>query len=127
MSQFIKIKSLDKENNTTSFELQKLQKLLEQELKISIIEVKTKNIKEKNIGFTTGLEIAGLTLSALSTFISVLQYWKSKNPRYSIKYEIEGIEISILDLSEKEFNQKIQEINKVNSSPKHTVIIRDLS
>lgn len=45
-----------------------------------------------------GLTIAGLTLSAISTIVTVLRYFDSKQPNFSIDLTFEGVPVSASNL-----------------------------
>lgn len=68
-----------------SYNLKELAKLIEDECNLSIkIEKGKTNTGVKDGGLAMGIAIASLTLAALQTLISVLQYWESKQPQYSL-------------------------------------------
>jgi hypothetical protein len=82
-----------------SYELEYLAMLIEKECDLSLYKEKTKLLsKVKDGGLTIGIALASLALSAVGTFISVLAYWQSQKPKYSVSmiigsqtYTIENI------------------------------------
>jgi len=56
----------------------------------------------KDGGLTIGLAIAGLTLSALSTLVSALAYWRSTRPQYSMTIRDGEAEYSFNNLSKED-------------------------
>lgn len=119
----IEIKTAGELTEESSYILQQLGNDIETELQIrpNLNQLKTKG--EKAIGLTETIEIVGLSLTAITTFLSILQYWKSKNSVYSIKYNIGEIEIEISNLSEREYEKKILEINEKYQAEPHVVIL----
>jgi hypothetical protein len=49
----------------------------------------------KDLGLTTAISLAGLSLSAISTFISVLSYWSARKPQYSVTLEADGVTLQV--------------------------------
>lgn len=76
------------ENNVLeedSYNLQQLANLIEEECDLSVnIEKADAQPGVRDGGLAIGLAIASLALTAIQTLISVLQYWESKQPKYSL-------------------------------------------
>jgi len=61
------------------------------------------------------LEIISISLTAISTLITVLDYWKSKNPKYSITYNVNGNSFTQENISKIEFEKEMQKSNVIIS------------
>lgn len=112
-------------NEETSYNLQQLGNLIEAELQIRPILKQKKALGEKTIGLTESIEITQLALTAITTFITILQYWKSKKSIFSLKYKVGEIEVDVSNLSEKEFEERILELAKKHPLQTHEVSIKD--
>ena len=75
-----------KENVTDKYsvKLNELAELIEDECDLSVKIEKKVNPGKKDGGLAIGIAIASLALATIQTFISVLQFWQSKQPRYSV-------------------------------------------
>ena len=55
------------------------------------VETRTADVKGvKDGGLTVAIALASLTLSAISTLVTVLSYWTSRKPDYSVTLESRG-------------------------------------
>lgn len=72
-----------------SYELNQLGDLIQQECDTNV-EFNKQELKPgvKDSGLVIGLTIAGLALSGVQTLISALQYWESKQQKYSISISL---------------------------------------
>lgn len=112
MGNNIIIKTANDVNEKTSYQLQLLGNKIETALQITPTLRQVKTPGEKAIGLTEAIDIANLSLTAISTIIAIIQFWKSENSIYSLKYRIGEIEVEASNLTEEEFEKKIIELAK---------------
>ena len=68
-----------------SYNLKQLARLIEDECDLSVkIEKGEAYTGVRDGGLAIGIALTSLALAALQTLISVLQYWESKQPEYSL-------------------------------------------
>jgi hypothetical protein len=97
-----------------SIRLTQLAELIESDCELSV-EVKRKKSEfgVKNGGLAIGIAIASLGLASLRSLFTVLAYWKSQNPKYSISVTrgdlIETIENLDFERYQKEFGRLAQD------------------
>ena len=109
-SDTIHIRVAGEPSNQSSYDLREIKTLVEEEYHLSINE-KTIDIPgSKGIGFVESLEIINVTLSVIGTLFTVLDYWRSGKPQYSIKYQQGSVEIEMSNLSKTEFLELIKEL-----------------
>ena len=82
------------EGNVTeddSYNLKQLAQLIEEECDLSV-KIKKQEAQPgiKDGGFAIGLAIASLALATIQTLISTLQYWESKQNKYSLSITFEN-------------------------------------
>lgn len=70
-------------NDEDSLNLTQLAELIADQCDLSV-EITKRVEPGKKGGLAIGLAIASLALAAIQTFISVLQFWQSKQPKYSV-------------------------------------------
>jgi hypothetical protein len=70
-------------------------------------ENKVHHLKSKG-DITISIELVALALSAIGTFISVLDYWKNQYSKYSISIKIGKHTFNRENLSRKEFEKELQ-------------------
>ncbi|MCI5115766.1 MAG: hypothetical protein D3921_12435 [Candidatus Electrothrix sp. AW1] len=109
-----------KEKNPTgekSFCLKNLAELIEKEADIAV-QLQKGSPKEgnKDGGLTIALSITGLALSAVATLFSVLTYWRSQQPNYSVSIECGNTTIKLDNLSSDEFQAVIKKLEEENRS-----------
>lgn len=67
-------------------------------------------------GLSIALSVAGLAISALGTFLSVLSYWKMKWPKYKITFRQDDISMAIENFSASQQISLITDLTKQESS-----------
>lgn len=101
----------------SSYCLNNLAELIEQEADIAVqLEKASPKEGDKDGGLTIALSIAGLALSAVATFISVLSYWKSQQPNYSVSIECGNTTIKLNKISSDELQAVIKKLEEQNRS-----------
>lgn len=102
-----------------SHHLNELKSYIEDELQVRVNSSQAYVEGSKSTGLTTGLEIAGIILSSISTFVTVLQYWQSNKKSYKIIYKSENIEIELNNLTH---NEIVDLLKSDSSTEKQSVI-----
>jgi len=101
----------------SSYYLNNLAELIEKEADIPV-ELEKDSPKEgnKDGGLTIALSITGLALSAVATFVSVLSYWKSQQPRCSVSITCGDITIELDNISPAQLQAVIKKLEEQNRS-----------
>jgi len=73
-------------------------------------DLKAKGVKDG--GLTIGLTILGLSISAIGTLISVLSYWKNKNPKYSLSITHNNCSFSISEMDSNQLEKLILDMKQ---------------
>jgi hypothetical protein len=91
--------------------------LIEQETDIAV-QLKKDPSKEgrKDGGLTIALSIAGLALSAIGTIVSVISYWRSQQPKYSVSITCGNIKVVLDNVSPAHLQTVIQKLEEQNRS-----------
>lgn len=108
-----------KEKNSTgesSYCLNHLAQFIEQEADIPVQLEKCPSKKGSKADLTVALSIAGLSLSAVATLISVLSYWKAQQPKFSVSFRCDDITIMSDNVSPDELPTVIQKLKEQNHS-----------
>ncbi len=108
-----------KEKNPTgesSYCLNNLAQFIEQEADLPVQLEKGELQKGSKADLTIALSIAGLALSALATLISVLSYWKSQQPNYSVSIKCGNTTIELNNVSSDELQAVIRKLEEQNRS-----------
>lgn len=92
-----------------SFQLQKLGTTIQSRCHIPV-DIERQNISqgERDGGLVIGLTFASLGLAAIQTLISLLQYWESQQPKYSISIVFADQTFLIENLSQKQVDNMIE-------------------
>ncbi|NEQ80747.1 MAG: hypothetical protein F6K26_10975 [Moorea sp. SIO2I5] len=78
-------------NEDDSYNLKKLANIIQEECDLPVkVEKKEAEPGVRDGGLAMGIAIASLTLAAIQTLFSVLQYWESKQPKYSLSISFEN-------------------------------------
>lgn len=64
----------------------------------------------KDGGLIIGLTVIGLVLSAIGTLVSVLSYWKSQQPKYSLTISYGGKTLSIENMSSEQIKNEFTKL-----------------
>ena len=106
-----------KKNSPTgesSYCLNNLAELIEQEADIAVQLEKASPKEGHKADLTIALSIAGLALSAVATLISVLSYWKSQQPNYSVSIKCGNTTIEFNNVSSDEIQAVIRKLEEHN-------------
>ncbi|HET9954743.1 MAG TPA: hypothetical protein VFQ61_09565 [Polyangiaceae bacterium] len=76
----------------------------------------------KDGGLTIAIGIAGVVLSAVSSLVSVLTYWSSRKPSYSVKVEAGSGTLTISDLDPSSVQDVLKRLKEVD--PKSGLLVR---
>ncbi|MDB9429747.1 MAG: hypothetical protein ACK4XH_05630 [Microcystis sp.] len=107
-----------------SYELEYLAMLIEKECNLTVKQEKLESLsKVKDGGLTIGIAIASLALSAVGTFISVLAYWQSQKPRYSVSMTIGTQTYTIENISPQQIENIQTTIAQLQSSSTQSNIL----
>ncbi|WP_424100281.1 hypothetical protein [Moorena producens] len=112
MDAYIKFKENVTEDD--SYNLKQLAALIEEDCDLSVnLEKQDAQPGVKDGGFATGITIASFPLTVIQTLISVLQYWQSKTPKYSLSIIFYNQPpLLIDDLSLQEVNSVIAQLDQ---------------
>ncbi|NEP55285.1 MAG: hypothetical protein F6K65_43500 [Moorea sp. SIO3C2] len=106
MDAYIKFKENVTEDD--SYNLKQLADLIQEDCDLSVnLEKQDAKPGVKDGGLAIGIAIASFPLTAIQTLISVLQYWQSKPPKYSLYLIIDNhppLLIDNLSIEEMKFN-----------------------
>ena len=72
----------------------------------------------KDGGLTVGIAAAGLAFSAVTSIVSVLTYWLSKKPKYTVTIEAAGRTCEVTELTRKsamEFLRELKDASELGS------------
>ncbi len=94
-----------------SYHFKELADLIREECDFSVkVEKEEDQPGVRDGGLAIGIAIASLTLAAIQTLISVLQYWESKQPKYSLSMTFRSSAHQETLLIESLSAQEIQEV-----------------
>jgi len=112
MDAYIKFKENVTEDD--SYNLKQLAALIEEDCDLSVnLEKQDAQPGVKDGGLATGITIASFPLTVIQTLISVLQYWQSKTPKYSLSIIFYNQPpLLIDDLSLQEVNSVIAQLDQ---------------
>lgn len=97
--------------------LNNLAELIEKQADIPVqLEKDSPKEGNKDGGLTIALSITGLALSAVATLVSVLSYWKSQQPNYSVSIECGNTTIKLNNVSSDELQAVIKKLEEQNRS-----------
>ncbi len=82
---------------------------------------------EKDGGLTVALSIVGLAVSGVATLISVLSYWNSTRPNYSLTVNQGDVSTSVGNLSAKELQKTVEALTANDDSLLVTIHTRESS
>ena len=119
----ISIKTRETISPEDSFELTKLGELIEREVKQNVRFEKVNKNGIKSGGLTIGIEITGFIFSGISTLISILLYWKSQNPKYSVTLKRGDYTLKFENLKKKEFIDVVKKIESQRSKSNIEIIV----
>ncbi|KPA14292.1 hypothetical protein MHK_005500 [Candidatus Magnetomorum sp. HK-1] len=106
----VTIKIEEKRESEDSINLLKLGEMIEEECDVPVKYKKGECNRGEKI---TPIEAISLTLATLSTLISVLSYWKSKQPQYTITIPMDDNKsISVGNISD--MNELTNSINNLD-------------
>ena len=95
-------------NEEDSFELVQLGNLVESDCDLAVqIQRQDSAAGAKDGGLAIGLAIAGLSVGAVGALISVLAFWRSTRPRYSVSMARGDTTFSIDNLHSGRFERMI--------------------
>jgi hypothetical protein len=94
-----------------SYQTDCLAKLIKHECCLEL-KIERSEIQEgvKDDGLAIGIAIASLGVAAIQSLVAVLQYWESKNPKYSLSIRMRNETFLIENLSKEEFKRKLRKI-----------------
>jgi len=90
-----------------SLALTRFKELVVENTSLSILEEK-EEAKGVKADLVSAIDILNLTLSTISTFITVIDFWQSQYPKYSIKIDIEGNTYTKENMSKGEFEEALK-------------------
>ncbi len=94
-----------------SFEFKELANLIEKECDLSLeIEKTEPQPGVRDGGLAIAIAIASLAVATLQTLISVVQYWQSKRPKYSLSVTFHSLNHKETLLLESSSTQEIKEM-----------------
>lgn len=76
----------------------------------------------KDGGLTVAIALAGLAFSSISSLISVLSYWSSRKPSYTLTLEAGSKQLTISQLDKAGVQSALRELESIDSSSQ--VLIR---
>jgi len=109
----VTIKNEEKRESEDSINLLKLGEMIEEECDVPVEYRKGEYNRGEKI---TPIEAISLTLASVSTLISVLSYWKSKQPQYTMTIPMhDNKSISIGNISDMdELNDSINNLDELS-------------
>jgi len=90
-----------------SLALNRFKELVVENTSLSILEEK-EEAKGVKADLVSAIDILNLTLSTISTLITVIDFWQSQYPKYSIKIDIEGNTYTKENMSKGEFEEALK-------------------
>jgi len=90
-----------------SLALTRFKELVVENTSLSILEEK-EEAKGVKADLVSAIDILNLTLSTISTLITVIDFWQSQYPKYSIKIDIEGNTYTKENMSKGEFEEALK-------------------
>ena len=107
-----------------SYHLNQLANLVEKDCDLPV-QMNKKDLQKgvKDGGLTIGLAIASLGLSAIGTLISVLSYWRSQQPKYSITVTRGDAQFVIDNMNQKQLQSVISQLEVKHSSASISVLV----
>ncbi|XOF34481.1 MAG: hypothetical protein ACL93V_04080 [Candidatus Electrothrix sp. YB6] len=124
MNAHIKFKE-NSPSGESSYRLNSLAEFIEQEADIPVQLEKGEPQKGSKTDLTIALSIAGLALSAVATLVSVLSYWKSQQPNYSVSIKCGNTTIQLNNVSSDELQAVIKKLEEQNHSSDLTVLLAE--
>jgi len=115
-------------NEPTAAQSFQLQQLAEQLRDADIVAEATSEPPQQGVrdgGLAIGIAIASLVASSISTFVSVLAYWRSTCPKYSVTVTNGNVSVSASDLSPMVAKETIRAFLAHSQSDDVTISIRD--
>lgn len=106
------------DSTQASYELKALADFIETEGDISVDRTTAPSPPgTKDPFIVTAIAVAGLGFSAIATVISVLQYWQSQRPKYSITVTRGDVQIQLADIKPKQLNDALAQLETAAQSP----------
>ncbi|MEO0769101.1 MAG: hypothetical protein AAFY72_06650 [Cyanobacteria bacterium J06649_4] len=103
-------------DSESSYQLQKLASLIEDENGLTVaLEKRPATQGERDGGLVTGIAIASLSLAAIQALVATLQYWESRQPKYSISVVFGDTTLQIDNLTEKQIEETIKRLQATSS------------
>lgn len=111
-----------------AYDLKQLASEIENECDLTLsLESEKIGTGQKDGGLTIGIAIASIGLTALQTLISFLQYWDSRQPKYSMSITLENDTFLIDNIPKIQFEKKLRQIQLESpESPIEIKIIKKL-
>ena len=75
----------------------------------------------KDGGLTVAIAVSGVVLSAISTLVSVLSYWSSNKPKYTLTVTAGGTTLELAQLDKAGVQQAIQQLRSAEAAQGMTV------
>jgi len=106
-----------------SYYLSQLAELIEKDTGLSVQRNEAETQKGVKADLVTGLAIASLALSSVGTLITVLTFFESQRPKYSISVTHEDAEVSIENIKRDEVQSLVSKLNLEKSSSDIRILV----
>ena len=106
-------------NDEDSYQLIKLASVLEDEYRFSVnLEKRQANQGERDGGLVIGIAIASLGLTAIQALLAALQYWDSRQPKYSISVVSGNKTLLVENLTKQQIENEVSKLQAESPEPR---------
>lgn len=107
-------------------ELDDLDRLIQSETELCIHRIfKPLQVGQKGVDLLAALEIINLSLTALGTLISILNYWRSQKMHYTISIKKGNADIQLNNISPEQFESILASLQEESSSEAIQILIAE--
>ena len=111
-------------NSEKSYHLSQLANIIKKDTGFTVQIEKAEAPKgAKPIDLATGLSIASVALSSISTLITVLSYWKSQQPKYSITVTYGKARVLVDNVASSQIQSIVSQLEFEDAPPEMNILI----